>query len=114
MFFYCFLIQGIFCLSYDHYVNKTTPDSFYRTDLDRLLKEKQVTKLLVSGLQTEYCVDTSCRSAFGRKYKTILVTDAHSTYDNEFMKADQIVDYHQKIIGQWFAKLHFTEEILSE
>ena len=70
-------------------------------------------KLEITGLQTDYCIDTTCRSAFAKKYNTILVHDAHSTYDNDFMKAEEIIRYHHKIIGRWFAKLQSTEEILA-
>ncbi|MCK9208146.1 MAG: cysteine hydrolase [Salinivirgaceae bacterium] len=95
----------------DIYIDKTTPDSFLETDLLSILKSKKIDSIVIAGLQTDYCIDTTCRSAFGKNIPAILVSDAHSTYDNSFMKADKIIEYHNKIIGRWFAKLKTTEEI---
>ena len=97
----------------DIYVDKTTPDSFYETDLLNIIKANNIDSIVVVGLQTEYCIDTTCKSAFGKNISVILVSDGHSTYDNSFMKADKIIEYHNKIIGRWFAKLKTTEEIIS-
>lgn len=96
----------------DLYINKTTPDSFYHTDLLDLMNQNGVEAITVAGLQTDYCIDTTCRSAFGKDITTTLVADGHSTYDNNFMKADKIVDYHNKLIGSWFAELKTTDEAI--
>lgn len=97
----------------DIYVDKTTPDSFFKTDLLNVLKTNNINSIVIVGLQTEYCIDATCKSAFGKEFQTVLVSDAHSTYDNSFMKADKIIDYHNKIIGRWFAKLKKTDEIIN-
>jgi len=96
----------------DIYVDKTTPDSFFKTDLLNVLSTKSINSMVIAGLQTEYCIDATCKSAFGKNIQTVLASDAHSTYDNSFMKAGKIIDYHNKIIGRWFAKLKTTEEII--
>jgi nicotinamidase-related amidase len=69
-------------------VEKTTPDSFYDTELNDVLKSMGVNKLVMCGLQTEFCIDTTCRRAFSLGYETILVGDAHSTYDNGVLSAE--------------------------
>jgi len=97
----------------DLYVDKTTPDSFFKTELLNVLKTNNIDSIVIVGLQTEYCIDATCKSAFGKGIPTILVSDGHSTYDNSFMKADKIIDYHNKIIGRWFAKLKTTNNILN-
>lgn len=97
----------------DYFLDKRTPDSFYHTELTSILQENRIDTLYITGLQTEYCIDTTCRSAFAKNYHTILVHDAHSTYDNDFMKAEEIIRYHQKIIGRWFAALQSTVEIVA-
>ncbi len=98
----------------DLYIDKTTPDSFLNTDLQKVLKDRNIQSLVIAGLQTDYCIDTTCRSAFGKGIPVILASDAHSTYDNSFMKADKIIEYHNKIIGRWFAQLKTTDEIINE
>lgn len=97
----------------DLYVAKTTPDSFFKTELLNVLKTNNIDSIVIVGLQTEYCIDTTCKSAFGKGISTILVSDGHSTYDNSFMKANKIIDYHNKIMGSWFAELKTTKEIIN-
>ena len=97
----------------DIYINKTTPDSFYKTDLLKVLKTNNIDSIVIVGLQTDYCIDATCKSAFGKEIPSILVSDGHSTYDNTFMTADRIIDSHNKIIGRWFATLKTTNEIIN-
>jgi nicotinamidase-related amidase len=72
-------------------VHKTTPDSFHGTELHALLQSQDVRRLVVCGLQTEYCVDTTVRRALALGYEVLLVADAHSTLDNGVLSAPQIV-----------------------
>ena len=95
----------------DFYVEKKTPDSFFETDLPELLEREKIDEIYLCGLQTDFCVDTTCRSAFSRNISAFLVEDAHSTYDTEILKAEQIINHHNRIIGQWFAKLIPTNEL---
>lgn len=73
---------------------------------------RNIGKLVVTGLQTECCIDTTVRHAFCLSYETILVRDANSTYDISPLTAPQIIGHHHRILGNWFAKLQDTDEIL--
>jgi nicotinamidase-related amidase len=95
----------------DIYVNKKTPDSFLDTNLLEALKLENIDKVFICGLQTEFCVDTTCRSAFSKKLEIVLVEDAHSTYDSAILNAEQIIDHHNGIIGGSFAKLSLTKDV---
>ncbi len=92
---------------------KTTPDSFLDTGLQRTLEELDITDLIIAGLQTEYCIDTTCRSAWQLAYDVILVSDAHSTWDGEVLSAEQIIAHHNSILGGWFVDLATTDEIIN-
>ncbi|SPF56240.1 Isochorismatase hydrolase [Candidatus Desulfosporosinus infrequens] len=92
-------------------VVKRTPDSFHQTSLHEELQKKSISKLVIVGCQTEFCVDTTCRRAFSMGYDSILVEDAHSTFDNELLTAQQIVKHHNGILGGRFVKLKQTNEI---
>nr|WP_285228765.1 cysteine hydrolase family protein [Oceanobacillus sp. ISL-73] len=88
----------------DVVIQKTTPDAFYRTNfLDELMRY-EVEHLLVTGIQTEVCVDTTMRSAFNHGYKVSLVSDAHSTFDNEILTADKIIAHHNQTL-RFFGKV---------
>lgn len=75
-------------------VRKTTCDSFLKTQLQALLQARGVDRLVVCGLQSDFCVDTTARRALGLGYPVTLVADAHSTVDNGVLTAAQIVAHH--------------------
>ena len=96
----------------DVVVQKQTPDAFHKTSLHRELESRGIKKLVIAGLQTEYCIDTTCRRAFSLGYDVILVKDAHSTWDSSLFKADQIIGHHNKVLGGWFTTLKNEREIV--
>lgn len=53
------LAKGLHIEAGDLFVRKTTPDSFLKTDLRELLQTQGVTELIISGMHTEFCVDTT-------------------------------------------------------
>jgi nicotinamidase-related amidase len=57
-------------------IAKNTYDAFMNTDLEDVLKGKGVERVVVVGVMTDCCVDTTGRSAFNRGYETWLVKDA--------------------------------------
>lgn len=90
--------------SADIIIQKKYPDSFLDTLLDEKLKKLKINRLIIAGLATDMCIDTTVRSAFSHGYKVVLVQDAHSTMDSEILKAPQIVAHHNDIL-QSFSKL---------
>jgi nicotinamidase-related amidase len=98
----------------DLVVEKRTPDSFYQTTLRQELEAKKIKKLTLVGIQTEYCVDTTCRRAFSLGYDVTLVKDGHSTWDREVLTAPQIINHHNEILGSWFATLKEAARISFE
>lgn len=92
-------------------VVKYYADPFYETKLHEQLKALGVDSLVIVGVQTEYCVDTACRTAFSLGYKSMLVSDGHSTYDSDLLTAGQIIQHHNNVIGGLFAELKTTDEV---
>jgi len=86
-------------------IQKRTPDCFQGTALQQKLKSLGVKKVVIAGLQTEFCVDTACRRAFSLGYKVVLAADAHSTFDSEMLCAADIVKHHNNLLGTWFVEL---------
>jgi nicotinamidase-related amidase len=95
----------------DVVILKYTPDSFHQTNLHEFLSSKNISKIVIAGLQTDYCIDTTCRRAYSLGYETVLVQDAHSTFDSDTLSAEQIIAHHNRILGSWFAKLVPCEQI---
>jgi nicotinamidase-related amidase len=62
-------------------VHKTYADSFEATDLEDVLAEAKVGRLVVTGAQTDECIRSTIHGAFVRGYDVTLVGDAHTTED---------------------------------
>ncbi|MDD5219355.1 MAG: cysteine hydrolase family protein [Candidatus Bipolaricaulis sp.] len=81
----------------DPVVQKTACDSFYRSELERILRERKIAKLLVTGCATEFCVDTTIRSAASKDYDVIVVADGHTTADRPHLSAEKIIEHHNRV-----------------
>ncbi len=78
----------------DVYVGKTACDCFYRSDLEKLLRERGIDRLLMTGCATELCVDTTIRVAASKDYEVVVVADGHTTKDRPVLKATEIIAHH--------------------
>ena len=85
----------------DHVLDKTASDSFYRTELDALLKRLGVKRVVVTGMQSEFCVDATCRAALSHGFDVTLVADGHTT-GRSHLSAETVIDHHNRILG-WLA-----------
>lgn len=80
-------------------VRKTACDAFFRTPLHPLLQQHGVQRVVIGGLQTEFCVDSTVRGALAHGYPTVLLADGHGTLDTEVLRAPQIVAHHNLTLG---------------
>ena len=62
-------------------VHKNYGDSFEATELEAVLSERAVGRLVVTGAQTDACIRSTIHGAFVRGYDVLLVGDAHTTDD---------------------------------
>jgi nicotinamidase-related amidase len=92
-------------------VDKRTPDSFHQTTLMDELAATGVKRLIVVGAQTELCVDTTCRRAATLGFEVELVADAHSTWDNDTLNAEQIIRHTNQTLNGWFVRLVPADEV---
>ena len=67
----------------DKVIIKRYPNSFLETELDEYLKSLQVDTLIVCGMMTHMCVDTTVRAAMDYGYQVRLAADACATMDLE-------------------------------
>jgi nicotinamidase-related amidase len=63
-------------------VEKSYGDAFEDTELETVLSELAVGRIVVVGAQTDACIRSTIHGAFARGYDTTLVGDAHTTEDN--------------------------------
>ena len=93
------LAEGLRAAPGDLRVRKRTPDSFLDTDLRPILKQLAITELIICGLQSDFCVDTTTRRALALGFPVTLVADGHSTVDNSVLSAAQISAHHNETLA---------------
>ncbi|KQN53786.1 MULTISPECIES: cysteine hydrolase family protein [unclassified Erwinia] len=94
----------------DRCFNKTRPSCFAGTTLLAQLQEAGVKRLVIVGMKTEYCVDTTCRAAADLGFTVVLVSDAHSTTDSGVLSAEQIIAHHNATLAGPFVTLQTAAE----
>ena len=68
-------------------ISKPGKGAFYNTDLESYLHTQKITHLLITGVTTEVCVQTTMREANDRGYECLLIEDATASYFPEFKQA---------------------------
>jgi nicotinamidase-related amidase len=82
----------------DVIVRKKSCDSFLDTDLERVLRGADIRDLIITGCATDYCVDTTVRSALAKGYKTTAPSDGHTTSTSRpHLSAEQIIAHHNAV-----------------
>jgi len=84
-------------------VHKSYGDSFEATELEDVLAERGVGRVVVTGAQTDACIRSTLHGAFVRGYDVTLVGDAHTTEDlTEYgAPAPEQVIAHTNLYWRW-------------
>ncbi|MDD6796074.1 MAG: cysteine hydrolase family protein [Clostridiaceae bacterium] len=107
------------CPNDDEYViTKQTPDGFVNTDLKKSLEQAGVAELVVCGMMTNICIDTTVRSAKALGYDVTVIEDACTTKDFQWkgkvIKATDIQNSFMTSLEMFFAKVQSAEEWIKE
>lgn len=93
--------------------DKTVNSPFRDTGLLEYLKEKGETRLIVSGLQTDYCIDAAVKCGFEHGFHVYVPAHANSTFDNAFMTAEETYRYYNAFMwNKRYAECLSMEEML--
>lgn len=64
-------------------IEKHQYDAFYDTDLEKILHKKNISQLVICGVMTNICCETTARSAFVRGFEVFFAIDGTATYSEE-------------------------------
>lgn len=78
--------------------DKNVNSSFKETGLLEYLKQKEENTIIIVGLQTDYCIDATIKAGFEHGFKMIVPENTNSTFDNQYMTAEQTYRYYNKFI----------------
>jgi nicotinamidase-related amidase len=73
-------------------IYKTEASSFAETDLQAQLVSLGTKELVITGAQTNYCVNATSNAGVELGYQVTLVSDAHTTEDSETEKASDLIE----------------------
>lgn len=95
----------------DFVLKKHASSSFEGTDLDACLKDRRVTEVVLCGLQSEFCVSNTARSALQLGYTVRVAQDAHSTWPWNGRTAVEIKDEVNAQLAQAGATVATTRSL---
>ena len=78
--------------------DKRFGSAFRQTGLREYLTEREISRLVVCGMQTEYCIDTSVKVAFEFGYDVVIPAGGTTTYANPFLSGDKLITYYERMI----------------
>jgi ureidoacrylate peracid hydrolase len=91
----------------DCVVIKHRYSAFFETDLDLILRSRGIENLLITGLVTNVCVESTVRDAFNRNYNVVLIEDCCGAFDQAEHEAAI------RNIGKYFGTVAHSETVSS-
>lgn len=93
-------------------VDKIAYDGFAETSLDGLLRSRGIETLVMAGTVVNWCVDSTLRSAFHRRFNSIVLADGVSGYDHAGATGDQWVAQELDHFAEAFAIVMDAGELI--
>ena len=80
--------------------DKTINSCFGNKEFKAYMKQQEDRRLMIAGLQTNYCIDATVKSAFERGYEVIIPEGSNSTFDNNYMTGETTVRYYNEDVWE--------------
>lgn len=71
---------------------------FGNKELAEYLEKSADKELMIVGLQTNFCIDASVKSAFERGFRVVIPEGTNSTFDNDYMDAETTYRYYNEMM----------------
>jgi nicotinamidase-related amidase len=92
-------------------LHKTSHNAFTTTNLQQLLTEAGIRELVVCGIRTEQCVETTVRIGSDLGYRVVFVTDATTTNPYGGLSAGEIIERTETVLRDRFARITTVAEL---
>ena len=89
-------------------INKTTAGAFNSTEIDSIMRRMGIDTLIVAGVTTNSCVETTVRDAGDRDYRVIVVEDGCAAMDHEEHESSL------RFLHRNFAVVQSTEDVIAQ
>lgn len=93
-------------------VHKNFNSGFKETNLEEVLNRYNAKEIVLVGMQTEYCIDTTLRVGFEKGFKFIIPENTNTTFDNGLLSGEEIYRHHNSIFNERFGKVVKFEDVL--
>ena len=91
---------------------KTINSCFGNKEFKAYMEQQEDKRLMVIGLQTNYCIDATVKSAFERGFEVIVPEGTNSTFDNDYMTGETAYRYYNEDVWEELADSVTFEEAL--
>ena len=93
---------------------KTINSCFGNKEFKEYMEHQDDKRLMIIGLQTNYCIDCTVKSAFEKGFQVIIPEGTNSTFDNEYMDAGTTYRYYNEMMWpKRFAECVSVDEAIS-
>ncbi len=91
---------------------KTINSCFGNKDFREYMEQQNDRRLMIIGLQTNYCIDCTVKSAFERGFEVIIPEGTNSTFDNDYMTGETAVRYYNEDVWEELVESVTIEEAI--
>lgn len=90
--------------------SKTINSCFGSKAFKEYVEKLEDKRLMIIGLQTNYCIDCTVKSAFERGFEVIIPEGTNSTFDNDYMSGETTVRYYNEDVWEELVEAVTIEE----
>jgi ureidoacrylate peracid hydrolase len=98
------LLEGLTSKPEDWTVEKTRFSGFFKTDLEERLRAAGIDRLVIGGVRSDFCVESTVRDAYFRDFDVRVPTEIVGGYKQDMHEASL------KLMNTVFSKVVATEE----
>ena len=97
----------------DVYLPKPRFGAFYGTPLESILRDRGIDTVVISGISTDVCCDTTAREANARDFRVFFLSDATAVNAENLEEAARSQDATLRVLDGLFAKVISIEDLMS-